>query len=164
MNAQLQKEQEKPTQKLDALRQQLDQLGQNDHKDLDAAQDAMNNAAHALSPQGANKQQALEAQGQAIENMQKGLHQLSENMRGQNNADEEGQKGSGRQGQGQQKYDPLGRSARNQGLNQNSPFDLSGPSPSQRAQDILKELRNRLSSPHRADDEINYLERLLKTY
>jgi hypothetical protein len=43
-------------------------------------------------------------------------------------------------------------------------FNPMGVPAAQRAQRVLEELRRRLGDPSRAQDEIDYLERLLRSY
>jgi hypothetical protein len=69
-----------------------------------------------------------------------------------------------RQGNNNGNSDPLGRESHDKGDNSRSLYDPMGTPAAQRAQKILEELRRRLSDPSRPQEEIDYLERLLKRY
>ena len=61
--------------------------------------------------------------------------------------------------------DPLGRpTSRNPLYNPRAKYDPMGASPALRAQRVLEELRRRLGDTSRPQDEIDYLERLLRRY
>ena len=49
-------------------------------------------------------------------------------------------------------------------MNSLSRFDPLGIPAAQRAQRVLEELRRRLGDPNREQEEIDYLERLLRSY
>lgn len=157
-------EQDQLAQKLNQLLNKLDELDPSDHSHLSHAEEAMKEAGRSLSSSSNGKEKALEAQTNAIEQLQQGLQDLANNLMNKNNSDGAEQSAGDQNGQqGNPKTDPLGRQNAQNGR-QHSPFDLPGASAAQRAQSILQELRSRLSSPTRPNDELNYLERLLKTY
>jgi len=98
------------------------------------------------------------AMERAIESLRSGAETLAEQ------AGEQARQARGN-GPGQQRgpaYDPLGRpiGANSGGDN----VDVPDNSDYQRARDVLKELRKRLSDGERTEDEIEYLERLLERF
>ncbi|MEW6437562.1 MAG: TIGR02302 family protein [Pseudomonadota bacterium] len=109
---------------------------------------------------------AVAAQGRALEGLRKGAEQLAQSMQqGQG----QGQQAGNQQGQGQAEgagdEDPLGRPmADDPALNPNSRLNMEGLPAAERAQRVLEELRRRLSDPWRSQEELDYLERLLKPY
>lgn len=161
----LKNNQDELARRLHDLKQKLDRSDPSQGNELDQAERAMNEASRALDPPNAHKDDALAAQSQALEHMQKGLEALSKNLMAMKNGEGEGPSASAQgAGRGALKADPLGRMNAQSNQQHLSPFNLQGGSASQRAQDILQELRNRLNSPARPTEELNYLERLLKTY
>jgi len=114
--------------------------------------------------------EAVDAQGKALEAMRKGAKKLADAMsqqgdpNGQANSDSDGGQGS-REGEQSGDSDPLGRPrGGNNTLNSLSRFDPLGIPAAQRAQRVLEELRRRLGDPNREQEEIDYLERLLRSY
>jgi uncharacterized protein (TIGR02302 family) len=114
--------------------------------------------------------QAVEAQGRALEALRKGANQLAQSMQqggqGQGAAgDQPGdQEGQG-QAEGAGDTDPLGRPLANDpSFDPDARFDPMGIPAAERAQRVLEELRRRLSDPSRSQEELDYLERLLKPY
>ena len=82
---------------------------------------------------------------------------------GQANSESEGSQGS-QEGQQSGDADPLGRPRGGNSINSASRFDPLGIPAAQRAQRVLEELRRRLGDPTRNQEEIDYLERLLRSY
>lgn len=81
----------------------------------------------------------------------------------------QGQQPGGQEGPGQAEgagdTDPLGRPmADDPVLNPNSRLNMEGLPAAERAQRVLEELRRRLADPWRSQEELDYLERLLKPY
>ena len=72
--------------------------------------------------------------------------------------------GAMRPGRGQPNSDPLGREARDRMYDPQSRYDPLGVPAAQRAQQVLEELRKRLSDPSRPQEELDYLERLMQRY
>jgi len=109
---------------------------------------------------------AVAAQGRALEGLRKGAEQLAQAMQqGQG----QGQQPGGQEGPGQAEgagdTDPLGRPmADDPVLNPNSRLNMEGLPAAERAQRVLEELRRRLADPWRSQEELDYLERLLKPY
>ena len=132
-------------------------------KDMREAEDALRDG------EGANGQ-AVDAQGRALDALRKGAKKLADAMKqqggeegGQANGESEGSEGS-KEGQQTGDADPLGRPRGGNSINSNSRFDPLGIPAAQRAQRVLEELRRRLSDPTRNQEEIDYLERLLRSY
>src|SRR5690606_30443672 len=113
---------------------------------------AMEDAKDRLAAQRADR--AAGPQGQAIESMQKGAQALADKLM-------EGRSGQGT-AQGSPRKDPFGRPMRGP-LDTN---DVSVPDEidTQRAQRILKELRERAMELGRPQIELDYLDRLLKRF
>jgi uncharacterized protein (TIGR02302 family) len=170
-NDALQQRQQALRKGLEDLQKRLKQMGQVD-QGLDDAQSAMQEAERALGEQGQEgRDEAVEAQGRALDSLQKGSQKLAEQMKQQQGEGQAGGEGEGEDGGSQQSSegsgdtDPLGRprsnSARNPGAN--APFDPMGAPAAQRAQRVLDELRRRLGNPNRPHEELDYLERLLRS-
>ncbi|WP_036255475.1 TIGR02302 family protein [Methylocapsa acidiphila] len=170
----LAKRQQALRERLDKLEQRLRQLGQ-DEKDLDEAQDAMNDAAKALGQGARSGEEAVEAQGRAVDALREGAQKLADAMRQQGeggasgeaqDGDGEGEEGQGGNGRfGQEDSDPLGRpTSGDRVFNPRARFDPMGAPAAQRAQRVLEELRRRLGEPARPQEELDYLERLLRRY
>ena len=154
-----------------ALRQQLQEmekrlkgLGMKGEQGLADAEDAMNQAEGALGR--GDGRSAVEAQGRALEGLQKGSNGLQQQMaEGGQDGQQEGP-GGGQDGQSTEPgedTDPLGRPRQGRGSAQAHDLDVSGGLAA-RAQQVLEELRRRLGDPTRSQDEQDYLERLLKRY
>ncbi len=154
--------------RLAAIQKKLKATGQGQGA-LGEAGDAMGEAADALKNGDGSNGQAVDAQGRALDALQKGAKKLAEAMQqqqGEGNGQASGDgKDSGQEGQATGDADPLGR-PRGGGntLHSSSRFDPLGVPAAQRAQRVLEELRRRLGDPARAQDEIDYLERLLRSY
>jgi uncharacterized protein (TIGR02302 family) len=113
---------------------------------------------------------AVEAQGRALEALRKGTEQLAKSMQqGGEGQGAEGDQPGDQEGAGQAEgggdTDPLGRPLANDpAFDPHARFDPMGMPAAQRAQRVLEELRRRLSDPSRPQEELDYLERLLKPY
>ena len=159
---------------LDQLREQLGQQGQGqgDSPGGREADQGLGNAGRAMrEAEGAlgrgDGQGAADAQGRALRSLQQGAQGLAQQMQ-----EGQGQQGQGnpngqpgRSGQaGNQDYDPLGRPTRGREANENSNVRIpnAGEGAAQRAQQVLEELRRRLSDPERPQLEMDYIERLLR--
>ncbi len=114
--------------------------------------------------------QAVEAQGRALEALRKGTEQLAQSMQqGGEGQGAEGNQPGDQEGAGQAEgggdMDPLGRPLANDpAFDPHARFDPMAIPAAQRAQRVLEELRRRLSDPSRPQEELDYLERLLKPY
>lgn len=167
----LQKRQQDLRDRLAAVQKRLKQAGQGQDA-LDDAGQAMKDAQDSLAQGPDGQGDAVDAQGKALENLRKGAKKLADAMQqgdgDQNGQDQPGQEGKGQTGSqdGQQTgdADPLGRPRGGNPFSSNSKFDPLGIPAAQRAQRVLEELRRRLADPARPQEEIDYLERLLRSY
>ncbi len=103
---------------------------------------------------------AVDAQGRAIDALRDGAKQLLDQM-----AQQQGQQGpgNGRPGEaGNQGDDPLGRPRRNSGMPDTSSVKVPDEIDTQRARQVLEEIRRRLGEPLRPSLELDYLRRLLE--
>ncbi|MBG0800648.1 TIGR02302 family protein [Methylocystis sp. H4A] len=133
-------------------------------EELDDARRAMKEAEDALGKAGQGGARAVDAQGRAVQALRKGADRLAQQMRGDGdqNAEEEG--GSpGRRGRRGKGRDPLGRASGDG----NRPdaygkYDPLGLPQAQRAHRVQEELRRRLGQPERPQEELDYLQRLLR--
>jgi uncharacterized protein (TIGR02302 family) len=119
------------------------------------AKDSMEGAKESLGEQDLNR--ATDEQARALDQLRKGAQQMAEQMmeNGQSQAE---------QGQGNSGRDPLGRPDRTNrpdlGLSVKVPDQID----IQRAREVLDELRRRLGDPQRPAIELDYLERLIRSY
>ncbi|MFV0279444.1 MAG: TIGR02302 family protein [Rhodoblastus sp.] len=142
-------------------------FGKKGGKQLGDAGDAMKQAEGELG-QGGDRDKAVDAQGRALEAMRNGADRLAQAM--QNRGDQPGQDGEGdnqqmgdANGQERDEADPLGRpSQRNRRYDPNARYDPLGVTPALRAQRVLEELRRRLGETARPQDELDYIERLIR--
>ncbi len=154
--------------RLEAIQKKLKQAGQGENA-LDDAGDAMREAEDALRQGEGSSEEAVEAQGRALDAMRKGAKKLAEAMskqgdlNGQANAEGEGSQGA-QEGEQGGDADPLGRPRGGTSVTSHSRFDPLGVPAAQRAYRVLEELRHRLADPARSQEEIDYLERLLRSY
>lgn len=139
----LAKQQEQLRQKLDQAMQKLGKRGQG----LGQAGKAMDEAKKALS--GKDYPNASNAQNNALQELRKGADELAKEMQNSGNNNQAG----GRE-------DPLGRG-------QNGPgnmIKLPDANDLARARDILNELRRRAGQRSRPQEELDYLDRLLREF
>ncbi len=118
---------------------------------------------------GDNFRAAGAAMERAIRNLREGAEALARADAAQSGGQQAGQ--GGRQGQGRPqqaqggsqggRYDPLGRPI---GRPNAGDVDVPGLSEGDRARAVLEELRRRLSTGERTEEEIQYLERLLERF
>ncbi len=154
--------------RLAAIQKKLKGVGKGESS-LDEAAQAMREAERALGQGEDAGEQAVDAQGRALDAMRKGAETLADAMskqgqgEGQADADGEGSQGS-QGGEANGDADPLGRPRGGTSATSNSRFDPLGVPAAQRASRVLEELRRRLADPARAQEEIDYLERLLRSY
>ena len=134
---------------------QLDQFGR--------AGDAMDDAQGQLG-QG-NSDSAVDLQGRALDALRKGAQGLAQSMQ-QQMGQGPGQGRSGRLGQARanQDTDPLGRPLRGRDYGDDSTVKVPGEIDVQRARRIIEELRKRFGDLGRPQEELDYIERLLKDY
>lgn len=142
-------------------------LGKNGGKQLGGAGEAMKQAEQELG-EGGDRDSAVDAQGRALEAMRNGADQLAKDMQNQGESSDQAGDGEGQQtgeasGDEREEADPLGRpTARNRRHDPNARYDPLGTSPALRAQRVLEELRRRLGEAARPQDELDYLERLIR--
>src|SRR6202000_271702 len=137
-----------------------DQPGDNSDSFADA-DNAMGDADGRLGE--GNADGAVDSQGKALDALRKGKQQL---------ADQQGDDGQGngpgntmgRQSNGNNSTDPLGRPLRGREFGDDLTVKIPGEIDVQRARRILEEPRPRLADPDRPQIELDYLERLLKDY
>ena len=141
-------------------------LGKNGNDKLGGAGDAMKEAEQELGDSG-DRGKAVDAQGRALEAMRNGADQLAKDMQGRGDPEQAGE-GEGpatgeASGEERDEADPLGRpTARNRRYDPNARYDPLGSTPALRAQRVLEELRRRLGEAARPQDELDYLERLIR--
>jgi uncharacterized protein (TIGR02302 family) len=136
--------------------------GQNGMDQLGQAGDAMGEAEGELGD--GNADSAVDSQGRALDALRKGAQGLAQSMQ-QQLGQGPGPGPNGRLGQprAQRDTDPLGRP-----LHGRDPDDFSVKVPGeidvQRARRIIEELRRRFGDVLRPQEELDYIERLLKDY
>ncbi len=136
-----------------------------DLDELGRAGDAMGEAESALGD--GNPDNAVDAQGRAIESMRRGAQALAQALQQQGFAFGPGP--GGQPGRGQQRAnqdtDPLGRPMRHNSMRDDGgDVKVPGEIDVQRARRILEELRRRFGDTTRPQIELDYIERLLKDY
>lgn len=156
------------------LREQLQRFmdgmrqgGRDPGRQLGDADGEMGNAESQLG-QG-NPGDALGPQNRALDNLRRGAQQMAREMQ---QGEGEGGDPNGQPGQGQAQANGQRRGGMDDPLQRNPPgedFDNSdvrvpGRADRQRAQDILDEVRRRLSDPARPSVEMDYLQRLLRPF
>jgi uncharacterized protein (TIGR02302 family) len=135
--------------------EQLDQLGR--------AGDAMGDAAGNLGEGDADS--AVESQGRALDALRKGAQGLAQSMQQQmGRGPGQGRPGRFGQSRAQQDTDPLGRPLRGREYGDDSTVKVPGEIDVQRARRIIEELRKRFGDFARPQEELDYIERLLKSY
>ena len=140
------------------------QQGQDNLDQLGRAGEAMGQAEGSLG-QG-NPDSAVDSQGRALEALRKGAQSLAQSMQ-QQMGQGSGQTGrAGRLGQSRAEgdTDPLGRPLRGRDYGDDAGVKVPGEIDVQRARRIIEELRKRFGDMGRPQDELDYIERLLKDY
>jgi uncharacterized protein (TIGR02302 family) len=134
---------------------ELDQLGR--------AGEAMGDAAGNLSQGDADS--AVDSQGRALDALRKGAQGLAQSMQQQmGRGPGPGRAGRFGQSRAQQETDPLGRPLRGRDYGDDATVKVPGEIDVQRARRIIEELRKRFGAFARPQDELDYIERLLKNY
>jgi uncharacterized protein (TIGR02302 family) len=126
---------------------------------LGRAGKAMQDAEGAL--EGGDSDNAVDAQGRALQSLRKGAQKLADAMQGEGEGEGEA---NGQQGQASERTDPLGRPMRSREYGEDFTVKIPGEIDVQRARRVLEELRRRFSEPDRPREELDYLERLLKDF
>ncbi|WP_290984937.1 TIGR02302 family protein [Hyphomicrobium sp.] len=139
---------------LDKLKKDLEQMGAGDPDKLGNAQDSMGKAEDALK-QG-DLDEAANQQGQALDQMRQSAQQMAQQM--QQNAQQRLGRG------GSSPRDPFGRPQRAQGPDFGNSVKVPDAIDAQRAREILEELRKRSGESLRPQDELEYIDRLLKRF
>ena len=169
----LQQRQQQLRDRLAELQKRMKQLGQSGESGLDDAEDAMKDAQEQLGKGQSGRGQAVDSQGRALEALRRGAQQLAQRMQQQGEgdpteeADDDGGEtpdGQPRQANRDNRADPLGRPMANDPYNPRSRYDPLGAPPAQRAQRVLEELRRRIGDPSRPQEELDYLDRLLRRF
>jgi uncharacterized protein (TIGR02302 family) len=150
----LQDRQAQLREQLDQLKKELEQMGSGDPDKLGNAQDSMSNAEDALKQN--DLDEAGNQQGQALEQMRESAQKMAEQM--QQNAQQRLGRG------GNSPRDPLGRPQRAQGPDLGTSVKVPDAIDAQRAREILEELRKRSGDSLRPQDELDYIDRLLKRF
>ena len=134
----------------------LDQLGR--------AGEAMGQAEDSLG-QG-NPDNAVDSQGRALDALRKGAQSLAQAMQQQMGQGQGPHGRAGRLGQSRadQDTDPLGRPLRGRDYGDDATVRVPGEIDVQRARRIIEELRKRFGDMGRPQEELDYIERLLKDY
>ena len=133
----------------------MDQLGQ--------AGEAMGDAEGDLGD--GNADSAVDSQGRALDALRKGTQGLAQSMQ-QQMGQGHGPGPNGRLGQprAQRDTDPLGRPLRGRDYGDDFTVKVPGEIDVQRARRIIEELRRRFGDALRPQEELDYIERLLKDY
>jgi hypothetical protein len=144
--------------KLDKIIQGLNQNGVQAPDGLGQAGKNMGQSRDNLS--GNQLESSEQAQQQAIDQLRQSAQQLAKNMMAQNGNGP----GDGKEDQQGQRTDPLGRPLDQSGSMAGGNVKLPDQSELARAREILDELRKRAGEASRAQEELDYIERLLKQF
>jgi uncharacterized protein (TIGR02302 family) len=160
----LQQGQGKLREDLEGLTQGLEGLGIQPGKGFGEAGEAMGEAEGALGEGDADN--AVGAQGRALEALRKGAQGLAQAMQDQGMGMGPGPGQPGRTGRqrADQGTDPLGRPLRGRDYGDDVTVKVPGEIDVQRARRILEELRRRFGDAGRPQIELDYIERLLKDF
>jgi hypothetical protein len=139
---------------LEKLKKDLEQMGVGDPDKLGNAKDAMGKAENALKQN--DLDEASNQQGKALEQMRQSAQQMADQM--QKNAQQRIGRG------GNSPRDPLGRPQRAQGPDLGTSVKVPDAIDAQRAREILEELRKRSGDSLRPQEELDYIDRLLKRF
>ena len=148
--------------------QDPDQQGDNGEADqLGRAGEAMGDAEGQLGE--GNPDGAVDSQGKALEALRKGAQGMAQSMQqqlgmGQQGPGGPGQPGRNAPGRAQNDTDPLGRPLRGRDYGDDYTVKVPGEIDVQRARRIIEELRRRFGDALRPQEELDYIERLLKDY
>src|SRR6202030_3692159 len=108
---------------------------------------------------------AVDSQGRALDAMRKGAQGLAQAMQQQMGQGQcQGRSGRFGEARGQQDTDLLGRPLRGRDYGDDTTVRVPGEIDVQRARRIIEELRKRFGDMGRPQDELDYIERLLKDY
>ncbi len=137
--------------------------GQDGVEQLGRAGDAMGNAEDELGS--GDAEDAVGSQGRALDALRKGAQGMAQAMQQQMGRDG-GPGRAGRLGQSRagDETDPLGRPLRGRDYGDDSTVKVPGEIDVQRARRIIEELRKRFGDFARPEEELDYIQRLLKDY
>jgi uncharacterized protein (TIGR02302 family) len=137
--------------------------GQNGLGQLGEAGEAMGEAEGQLGE--GNAEGAVDSQGRALDALRKGAQGLAQSMQ-QQMGQGPGPGQNGRMGlpRAQRDTDPLGRPLRGRDYGDDVTVKVPGEIDVQRARRIIEELRRRFGDVLRPQEELDYIERLLKDY
>jgi uncharacterized protein (TIGR02302 family) len=141
------------------------QGAQGDADQLGRAGDAMGDAEAELGDGDADS--AVDSQGRALEALRKGAQGLAQVLRqqlGEGQGPGPGQNGRLGLPRAQRDTDPLGRPLRGRDFGDDVTVKVPGEIDVQRARRIIEELRRRFGETGRPQEELDYIERLLKDY
>ncbi len=137
--------------------------GQDQMSELGRAGQAMGEAEGDLG--GGDTDGAVDSQGRALDALRKGAQSLAQSMQRQMGQGQGmGRLGRFGQSRADQETDPLGRPMRGHDYSDNSTVKVPGEIDVQRARRIIEELRKRFGELGRPQEELDYIERLLKDY
>jgi len=137
--------------------------GQDQFDQLGRAGEAMGDAAGNLGEGDADG--AVESQGRALDALRKGAQGLAQSMQQQmGRGPGPGRPGRFGQSRAQHDTDPLGRPLRGREYGDDATVKVPGEIDVQRARRIIEELRKRFGDFARPQEELDYIERLLKNY
>jgi uncharacterized protein (TIGR02302 family) len=153
-NGQLGERQRELRNRLGQLQRDMEGAGIGQPDEIGEAQQAMRNAEQALEE--GDLEGAMQEQSRALDQLRKGAQQMAQEML-QNMPQRYGQNGD-------TPRDPLGRPQRSRGPDQGSSVKVPDEIDTQRARELLNELRRRLGEAQRPQIELEYLERLLRFY
>ena len=138
--------------------------GQDGTGNLGRAGQAMGEAEGELG--GGDADSAVDAQGRALEALRQGAQSLAQAMQQQMGQGQGPGRVLGRYGQSRadQDTDPLGRPLRGRDYSDDNTVKVPGDIDVQRARRIIEELRKRFGDLLRPQQELDYIERLLKGY
>jgi uncharacterized protein (TIGR02302 family) len=137
--------------------------GQDELDQLGRAGEAMGQAESSLGD--GNPDSAVDSQGRALDALRKGAQSLAQSMQ-QQMGQGPGPGRAGRLGpsRAQQDTDPLGRPLRGRDYGDDVTVRVPNEIDVQRARRIIEELRRRFGDMARPQEELDYIERLLKDY
>ncbi|MFB2550400.1 TIGR02302 family protein [Ensifer soli] len=153
---QLRAQQEALGKQLGELQQGMEGMGMQPGKGFGKAQQEMQGAAGELG--NAQGEQALGSQGRALQALREGAQEMMNQMQSQGPGQGPGQ---GVPQFGQNGRDPLGRRQQNMGPDFGEQVKVPDEIDTQRARQILEEIRRRLGTNASPETERQYLERLL---
>jgi uncharacterized protein (TIGR02302 family) len=152
----LKRRQEALRDKLQSLIDRMRMEGGDAQGEFEGARDAMEEAEQALGER--NLDHATQSQSLALDRMRQGAETMAQQMM------QKGQEQAGGQGPGANGRDPLGRPDRSNRPDQGLSVQVPDKIDIQRAREVLDELRARIGDPSRPILELDYLERLIRSF